>query len=69
VPIAAVILLIWWLTISATVYSPDQWFNPLNPFSVMTCLVQWFLVLAIFILANRWTANRMAGIIETDIQE
>jgi NSS family neurotransmitter:Na+ symporter len=50
---AAVILLIWWLWKSATEYAPDQWFNPFNQYSIMTCLVQWFIMLAIFILFNR----------------
>jgi NSS family neurotransmitter:Na+ symporter len=53
VPFAVTILLVWFLSLSVTVYAPDQWYNPFNPFSVMTCLVQWFLMLGIFILFNR----------------
>lgn len=53
VPVAALMLLAWWMFLSATVFAPDDWYNPFNPFSVMTCLVQWFLVLGIFILFNR----------------
>ena len=58
VPVQAVVLLAWWLYRSAAVYAPDTWFNPLEPYSVMTCLVQWGLVLAALFLLNRWMAQR-----------
>lgn len=59
IPSAAIILLVWWLFQSATVFAPDQWYNPFNPFSVMTCLAQWFIMSGIFILYNRRIANSM----------
>lgn len=59
VPAASVVLLFWWMFQSATVLAPDEWFNPFNPFSVMTCLVQWFLILGIFILLNRKISDSM----------
>lgn len=59
VPFAAIILLIWWLSLSATVFAPDQWYNPFNPFSVMTCVLQWFLMLGIFLLFNKKISNKM----------
>ncbi len=58
VPVQAVVLLVWWLWQSATIYAPDTWFNPLEPFSVMTVLVQWGAVLAILLLLNKWLVNR-----------
>ncbi len=61
IPSAAIILLVWWLFQSATVFAPDQWYNPFNPFSVMTCLAQWFVMSGIFILYNRRIANSMIG--------
>lgn len=64
VPFAATILLIWWLSLSATVYAPDDWYNPLNTSSVMTCLVQWILILVIFLILNQWIANKMKGSFE-----
>ena len=57
IPIAALTLLVWWLSLSATV---DQWYNPLNAYSIMTCLVQWSLVIGILLILNRWIGNRMA---------
>lgn len=61
IPFAAIILLVWWLFQSATVFAPDQWYNPFNPFSVMTCLAQWIVMSGIFILYNRRIANCMIG--------
>lgn len=58
VPVAAVTLLVWWLALSATVYAPDQWYNPKNPFSVMTCLAQWGAVIVVFLLLNRWLGRK-----------
>jgi len=61
IPSLAVVLLGWWLCQSASVYSPDRWFDPFDPFSVMTCLVQWGIVLAVFIGLNRWMVRRTLG--------
>jgi NSS family neurotransmitter:Na+ symporter len=59
VPVAALALLVWWMFLSATVFAPGNWYNPLNPFSVMTCLVQWFIALGIFIVFNRKISGMM----------
>jgi NSS family neurotransmitter:Na+ symporter len=63
VPCAATVLLVWWLSLSATVYAPNDWYDPFNPSSVMTCLVQWGLAAAVFLALNRWLAGaaRPAG--------
>ena len=59
VPIQAVVLLSWWLYLSATVYAPDTWYNPLDPFSVMSCLVQWGVAIGLFLWANKWLVSRI----------
>jgi len=59
IPIAALALLVWWMFLSATVFAPDEWYNPFNPYSVMTCLVQFTLVLTLFILFNRFIGRKM----------
>ena len=59
VPILGIALLVWWLSLSATVYAPDDWYNPMSPYSVMTCLVQWGAVLAMLLWLNRWMAERI----------
>ncbi len=59
IPIGAAILLIWWLFQSATVFAPQQWYNPLNAFSVMTCILQWIVVLAMLLFFNRSIARKL----------
>jgi NSS family neurotransmitter:Na+ symporter len=61
VPVQAVALLGWWLYQSAAVYAPDTWYDPLAPYSVMTCLVQWTLALTVFFALNRWMTDRTLG--------
>jgi NSS family neurotransmitter:Na+ symporter len=57
VPVQALVLLGWWLYQSGAVYAPDTWFNPLEPYSIMTCLVQWGLVLTLLLVFNRRLAQ------------
>lgn len=57
IPVGALVLLVW-LTWTATLDSPDQWYNPFQTFSVMTCLLQWLFVLAILFMLNRWLVSR-----------
>jgi NSS family neurotransmitter:Na+ symporter len=64
VPAEAIVLLVWWLWISATVYAPDTWFNPLSPFSVMTCLVQWTIIMGAFYFMNDWMNKRHNLLVE-----
>ncbi len=61
IPSLAVVLLGWWLYQAAFVYAPDRWFDPFDPFSVMTCLAQWGIALAVFISINRWLAGKTLG--------
>jgi len=58
VPVQAVVLLVWWLWISATEYAPDTWFNPLEPLSVATCIVQWTIIMGAFYFLNDWLNKR-----------
>ena len=59
VPLLAAILLGWWLYQAAAVYAPDTWYDPTDPYSVMTCLVQWAGALVLFLLLNRFFGRRM----------
>lgn len=58
VPLEAVVLLVWWLWISATVYAPESWYDPFNPFSIMTVLVQWAIAMGLFYMLNDWFNRR-----------
>lgn len=53
IPLAVMILLIWWMYLSATEFAPDDWYNPFNPFSVMSCLVQWGAITILLLIINR----------------
>ena len=57
IPLQAIVLLGWWFWLSATEYAPDTWYNPIDPYSVMTVLVQWGIALTVFILANKWMVD------------
>lgn len=61
VPALAVLLLGWWLYRSATEYAPKTWWNPGDPFSVATCVVQWGAAIIVLLLANRWLVRRLRG--------
>ncbi len=56
-PLLALILLGWWLYRSASSYARDTWWDPLDPFSVMTCLLQWGAAMALLMLMNRRLAK------------
>ena len=61
VPAQAIVLLVWWFWLSATDYAPETWFNPLDPYSVMTVLVQWAIVMGFFLMANNWMVRKTLG--------
>jgi NSS family neurotransmitter:Na+ symporter len=54
IPVAAVILLIWWLAQS---FVPGEWFNPFRQFSFMSCIFQWSIVLLLLLIFNRRIAK------------
>ena len=58
IPVEVVSLLAWWFYLSASVYAPDTWYNPLSPFSVATVVVQWGVVMLLFKLYNRKIAEK-----------
>jgi neurotransmitter:Na+ symporter, NSS family len=53
IPIEVVVLLGWWIYRAAFEFAPETWFNPLDPFSVATCLVQWSIVAGVLIALNK----------------
>ncbi len=59
VPTLAVLLLGWWMYLSATTYAPKTWWDPTDPFSVMTCVMQWGVAIVGLVAANRWLARRL----------
>ena len=61
IPLASTLLILWWLFLSATVFAPKNWFNPFNPFSVMTCLMQWGIAAVVLVMLNGWMAKKVLG--------
>ncbi|MFC1557575.1 sodium-dependent transporter [candidate division KSB1 bacterium] len=55
IPIAAAVLLVWWLSQSAVV---EQWYNPFSSYSIMTCLFQWAVILAALFMVNHWIVKK-----------
>lgn len=65
VPLEALILLVWWLW-QARGWDPAGWLDPLGVENVGTILLQWGVVLAGLLLANRWIAARTRPAAITD---
>ena len=59
IPLAGTMLIGWWFIQSITVFAPREWFNPLNPYSLATVLVQWGLGLTIVIVGNRFLIRKL----------
>lgn len=53
IPIEAAVLLGWWMYRSAFEFSPDSWYNPFDPYSVATCVLQWGIVMSVLIFFNK----------------
>ncbi len=53
VPTLAVVLLLWWLYLSATAYAPDTWWNPADTYSVATCALQWSVAIILLVALGR----------------
>src|SRR5690606_30740482 len=64
VPLQATVLLVWWgwqATTPGFLGEGGRWYDPFNPYSLMTCLVQWGAVLVVLVLVNRWMARRIGA--------
>lgn len=61
IPTQAIVLLGWWLYLATTTSFTSRWWDPLEPYSAMSCLVQWGIVLLALYLANGWMVRRLAA--------
>lgn len=62
IPLQAVSLLVWWgwqATTPGFLGEGGRWYDPFNPFSLMTCLAQWGAALVALVALNRWMARRL----------
>ncbi|KAA3656277.1 MAG: sodium-dependent transporter, partial [Calditrichaeota bacterium] len=53
IPLEFAVLVMWWFYQAINVYHPDSWWNPMEPFSVGTCIAQWGLVILVFVIFNK----------------
>lgn len=63
----------FWIYQAVAVFDPDQWWNPLAPYSLATLLVQWALLLVVVLLLNNYLAHKihpgpMSGAEDPDTQ-
>jgi neurotransmitter:Na+ symporter, NSS family len=58
IPLQVVILIGWWFSLAITDFDAQGWWNPFHTYSVGTCLLQWGVMIAIFIAFNRWMVAR-----------
>lgn len=62
IPLQAVVLLVWWMgqaTTTGFVGEDGHWWDPLNPYSLGTVLLQWGMALAALVALNRWMTRRL----------
>ena len=57
IPAQVIILIVWWFS-QVILGDPTGWWNPLSKESVGTCLLQWIVILALLLGANRFLAER-----------
>lgn len=58
IPAEAIVLMVWWFY---QTWNADLWWNPLDIYSLGTCLVQWGLLIAILVVVNGRIYARVSG--------
>lgn len=59
IPVQAVVLLGWWLYRATTADFTAEWWNPLEPYSAASCVVQWTVVLGVLFVLNGWMVRHL----------
>lgn len=59
IPAQVVVLIVWWFSIAITDLDTAGWWNPFHPYSVGTCLLQWGVMMAFFLMMNRFMVRRI----------
>ena len=58
IPVQVIFLIGWWFSLAATDFDAQGWWNPFHTYSVGTCLLQWGIMIGIFVAFNRWMVAR-----------
>ncbi len=61
IPAQVLFLIGWWFYLAITSFDKEGWWNPFHTYSVGTCLLQWGIMIGLFVLANRWIVRRILG--------
>ncbi len=61
IPVECVVLLAWWMFLSASVYAPESWYDPFSTYSVATCVFQWGMIMVVLLALNRFMSKRLLG--------
>lgn len=59
IPVQVVVLVAWWFFVAITEYDVEGWWNPFHAYSVGTCLLQWGVIMVLFIVMNRFIVGRV----------
>jgi len=58
IPLEFAVLILWWFWQSVS-WTPKTWWNPLSTYSLGTCLVQWGIVILLFLAFNGLIYNKI----------
>ncbi|MBI4418996.1 MAG: sodium-dependent transporter [Ignavibacteriales bacterium] len=59
IPVQVVVLIAWWFFVAMTEFDVEGWWNPFHAYSVGTCLLQWGVIMVLFIIFNRIIVGRV----------
>lgn len=60
-PFVFVALFGWWIYRTVDEFAPDTWWDPFEPFSLMTMLVQWLVLFVVMYLLNNVMSKQVAS--------
>ena len=64
IPLQVVVLIGWWFYLAISEYDTEGWWNPFHTYSVGTCLLQWGVMMLIFVGVNRLMIRKMSQQLE-----
>ncbi|MEX2028750.1 MAG: sodium-dependent transporter [Candidatus Curtissbacteria bacterium] len=55
IPVGSITLLLWWLINDGM---NNEWYDPFSQSSMMTCLMQWLIVIVLVLVLNKWVVRK-----------
>ncbi|MBX7152732.1 sodium-dependent transporter [bacterium] len=59
IPLQFIAMISWWFYKAISDFAKDDWWDPTNIYSVGTCVVQWLLVIVLFMIFNKKIMGRI----------